>query len=79
MTEEQHQEAAAKRAGVWSRLGFEPFEDSVHVLDCHLQHTQDLPARRQEEFAALCRSWYDPHRLQPGHKAASCTATGQYV
>lgn len=61
MTAEQHQEAAAKLAGLWSRIGFEPFQDGVHFLDCHLQRPLDLLAQRQEEFAALCRSWLEHH------------------
>ncbi|MEU9992847.1 hypothetical protein AB0E10_39900 [Streptomyces sp. NPDC048045] len=62
MTEEQHHEAAAKLGRLWSTIGFEPFQDDVHILDCHLQRPQDLLAGRQEEFSVLCRSWRDRHR-----------------
>ncbi|KUN57222.1 hypothetical protein AQJ46_48355 [Streptomyces canus] len=61
LTEEQHREAAAKLSRVWERIGFEPFQDGVHILDCHLQRPQDLLAERQEEFTALCRAWRE-HR-----------------
>ncbi|MFI0813429.1 hypothetical protein [Streptomyces echinatus] len=57
MTEEQHRQAAAKLARVWSTIGFEPFQDGVHVLDCHLQRPLDLLTARQEEFTRLCRFW----------------------
>ncbi|MER7001219.1 hypothetical protein [Streptomyces sp. NPDC000410] len=59
MTEVQHQEAAAKLSRVWSRIGFEPFQHDVHVLDCHLQRPLDLIAERQREFKALCQAWRD--------------------
>ncbi|EDY55654.1 MULTISPECIES: hypothetical protein [Streptomyces] len=62
MTDGQHREAAAKLSRVWERIGFEPFQDGVHILDCHLQRPQDLLAERQEEFHALCRAWWEPHR-----------------
>ena len=52
LTEDQHREAAAKLGGVWKRVGFEPFQHGVHILDCHLQQSQDL-LERQEEFSAL--------------------------
>ncbi|MFI2315178.1 hypothetical protein [Streptomyces sp. CB00072] len=57
MTEEQHQEAAAKLARVWSTIGFDPFQHGVHFLDCHLQRPLDLLAERQQELTALCRCW----------------------
>lgn len=57
LTEEQHREAAAKLAGVWGRIGFEPFQGGVHILDCHLQRPLDLLAERQQEFTALCEAW----------------------
>ncbi|MFJ9821149.1 hypothetical protein ACIRU3_39025 [Streptomyces sp. NPDC101151] len=62
LTEEQHREAAARLGRLWSAIGFEPFQDGVHILDCHLQRPQDLLAERQEEFTALCRSWREHHR-----------------
>ncbi|MEU5416691.1 hypothetical protein [Streptomyces clavifer] len=64
MTEEQHHEAAAKLARMWSTIGFEPFQHGVHLLDCHLQRPLDLLAERQQEFTALCRSWNTQH----GHR-----------
>ncbi|WP_259294673.1 hypothetical protein [Streptomyces canus] len=39
----------------------EPFQDGVHILDCHLQRRQDLLAERQQEFTALCRAWREHH------------------
>ncbi|MFI6341026.1 hypothetical protein [Streptomyces sp. NPDC050535] len=62
LTEDQHREAAAKLGRVWARVGFEPFQDGVHVLDCHLQRTEDLLAERRAEFSALCRTWQTHHR-----------------
>ena len=62
LTEDQHREAAAKLGRVWERIGFEPFQDGVHILDCHLQRPLDLLAERQEEFSALCRAWQAHHR-----------------
>ncbi|MEU6894900.1 hypothetical protein ABZ934_24485 [Streptomyces sp. NPDC046557] len=62
LTEVQHREAAAKLAGTWSRIGFEPFADGVHVLDHHLQRPHDLLAARQRDFSALCRAWRAHHR-----------------
>ncbi|MEU6277082.1 hypothetical protein ABZ871_32460 [Streptomyces populi] len=62
MTEDQHREAVGKLGRVWERIGFEPFRNGVHILDCHLQHPQGLLAERQEEFGALCRAWRDHHR-----------------
>ncbi|WP_227025647.1 hypothetical protein [Streptomyces fodineus] len=62
MTEEQHHEAAAKLGRLWATIGFEPFQDGVHILDCHLQRPQDLLTERQEEFTALCRSWREHRR-----------------
>ncbi|MFB9539709.1 MULTISPECIES: hypothetical protein [Streptomyces] len=62
MTEDQHREAAAKLGRVWERIGFEPFQEGVHILDCHLQRPQDLLDERQEEFNALCRAWREHHR-----------------
>jgi GNAT superfamily N-acetyltransferase len=63
MTQAQHQEAAVKLSRVWSRIGFEPFQHDVHVLDCHLQRPVDLIAERQGEFRALCQAWRDRNRL----------------
>ncbi|MCX4530045.1 hypothetical protein OHA79_44185 [Streptomyces sp. NBC_00841] len=62
LTKEQRSQAAAKLAGVWARIGFEPFADGVHILDCHLQRPHDLLAERQQEFSALCRTWRAHHR-----------------
>lgn len=62
LTEAQHQEAAAKLASVWSRIGFEDFADGVHILDCHLQRPDDLLAERQREFSALCQTWRAQYR-----------------
>ncbi|WP_257137151.1 hypothetical protein [Streptomyces sp. b62] len=62
LTKAQHCEAAAKLAGVWARIGFEPFADGVHILDCHMQRPHDLLAERQQEFTALCRTWHTHHR-----------------
>ncbi|MFF7888706.1 hypothetical protein ACH40F_47965 [Streptomyces sp. NPDC020794] len=62
LTEDQHREAAVKLGRVWEQLGFEPFQDGVHILDCHLQRPQDLLTERQEEFSALCRAWQAHHR-----------------
>jgi GNAT superfamily N-acetyltransferase len=62
LTEAQHREAAAKLSRVWERIGFEPFQDGVYILDCHLQRPQDLLAERQEEFNALCRAWREHHQ-----------------
>ncbi len=62
LTDAQHREAAAKLSRVWERIGFEPFQAGVHILDCHLQRPQDLLAERQEEFNALCRAWREHHR-----------------
>ncbi|MEV7558936.1 hypothetical protein [Streptomyces sp. NPDC089795] len=50
LTEAQHGEAAAKLADTWARIGFEPFADGVHILDCHLQRPHDLLMERQREF-----------------------------
>ncbi|WP_240925402.1 hypothetical protein [Streptomyces sp. 196(2019)] len=61
MTEERHREAAAKPARVWSTVGFEPFRNGVHFLDCRLQRPLGLLAERQQEFTALCRSWNAQH------------------
>ncbi|MCX4855691.1 hypothetical protein OG426_44155 [Streptomyces canus] len=47
---------------VWQRIGFEPFQDGVHLLDCHLQWTEDLLAEQQGEFLALCQAWRSHHR-----------------
>jgi hypothetical protein len=58
LTEEQHREAAAKLGRVWERIGFEPFQNGVHILDCHLQRPQE----RQQEFNALCHAWREHHR-----------------
>ncbi|MFI6283024.1 hypothetical protein [Streptomyces sp. NPDC050988] len=65
LTETQHREAAAKLAGTWSRIGFEPFADGVHILDCHLQRPHDLMAERRSEFSELCRAWRARHRPLP--------------
>ncbi|MGW4823221.1 hypothetical protein ACWEP4_30680 [Streptomyces sp. NPDC004227] len=65
LTEAQHREAAAKLAGTWSRIGFEPFADGVHILDCHLQQPHDLLAERKREFSDLCRAWRARHRPRP--------------
>jgi len=62
LTEDQHRKAAAKLGRVWEGIGFEPFEDGVHILGCHLQRPQDLLAERQEEFSALCPAWQAHHR-----------------
>lgn len=62
MTADEHREAAAKLGRTWARIGFEPFQDGVHILDCHLQRPQDLLAERQKEFTALCRAWQAGHR-----------------
>jgi len=62
LTDEKHREAAAKLGRVWARIGFESFADGVHILDCHLQRTEDILAERQEEFDALCRAWRESHR-----------------
>ncbi|WP_330342682.1 hypothetical protein [Streptomyces sp. NBC_00557] len=61
MTEEQHRQAAVKLGQLWSTIGFQPFQDGVHFLDCHLQHPHDLLAARQQEFTELCRSWHEQH------------------
>ncbi len=61
MTHEQHRQAAAKLGQLWSTIGFEPFQDGVHILDCHLQRTEDLLIACQQEFIELCRSWHTQH------------------
>ncbi|MGW1507228.1 hypothetical protein ACWCQW_54285 [Streptomyces mirabilis] len=62
LTEAEHREAAVKLGRVWERLGFEPFQQGLLILDCHLQRTQDFLAERQEEFSALRRAWQEKHR-----------------
>ncbi|MFF4433907.1 hypothetical protein ACFYZ4_32740 [Streptomyces sp. NPDC001513] len=62
LTEARHREAAAKLADTWSRLGFKPFADGVHIPDCHLQRPHDLLAERQRESKEPCRAWRDHHR-----------------
>ncbi|MET9037327.1 hypothetical protein ACWEQ3_29785 [Streptomyces mirabilis] len=62
LTDARHREAATKLGRVWERIGFEPFQCGVHILDCHLQCTQDLLAERREEFNAQCRAWQAQHR-----------------
>lgn len=62
LTEAQHREAAAKLSRVRERLGLEPLQQGVHILDCHMRRTQDLLAERQEEFSALYRAWQEEHR-----------------
>ncbi|MGW4690676.1 hypothetical protein ACWEPM_38170 [Streptomyces sp. NPDC004244] len=62
LTGDQHREVAAKLADTWSRIGFKPFADGVHILDCHLQRPHDLLAERQREFTELCRTWRGHHR-----------------
>ncbi|MFD7057495.1 hypothetical protein ACFWBS_57960 [Streptomyces mirabilis] len=57
LTYDQHREAAVKLGRVWEQLGFEPFQDGVHVLDCHLQRPQDLLAERQRDFGTLGNTW----------------------
>lgn len=57
LTEAGHRKAAAKLARTWSRIGFEPFDDGVHILDCHLQRPHDLLAERRREYSDLCRTW----------------------
>jgi len=54
LTADQHRAAAVTLVRVWERIGFAPFQDGVHILDCHLQQPQDLLAERLEEFNALC-------------------------
>ncbi|MFD9484096.1 hypothetical protein [Streptomyces sp. NPDC059991] len=61
LTEDQHTETKAKLAGVWAKIGFTPFQDGVHVLDCHLQRPLDLMAERQREFRAHCAQWRRQH------------------
>ncbi|MFF3313615.1 hypothetical protein [Streptomyces sp. NPDC002952] len=61
MSQAEHQEASVKLGHVWEQIGFQPFRDGVHVLDCHLQRTQDLLTQRQAEFRALCSAWRE-HR-----------------
>jgi GNAT superfamily N-acetyltransferase len=62
LSEAEHREASVKLGRVWETVGFVPFQDGVHVLDCHLQRPQDLLAQRQEDFRALCGSWRENHR-----------------
>ncbi|MFD5814815.1 hypothetical protein [Streptomyces sp. NPDC127038] len=62
LSQAEHREASTKLGHVWAKIGFQPFQDGVHVLDCHLQRTQDLLAERQEEFRARCRAWREHHR-----------------
>ncbi|MFE3415477.1 hypothetical protein ACFXMT_46335 [Streptomyces mirabilis] len=45
LSEAEHGEAAVKLGRAWEQIGFEPFQHGVHILDCHLQHTQDLLGR----------------------------------
>ncbi|MDU9000786.1 hypothetical protein [Streptomyces mirabilis] len=63
LSEAEHREASVKLGLVWEKIGFKPFPDGVHVLDCHLQRTQDLLAQRQDDFRALCSAWRERHRL----------------
>ncbi|MER5345531.1 hypothetical protein ABT030_35570 [Streptomyces mirabilis] len=44
------------------RLGLEPLQQGVHILDCHMRRTQDPLAEHQEEFSALYRAWQEEHR-----------------
>ncbi|MFG2732530.1 hypothetical protein [Streptomyces canus] len=60
LTADQHRDAAVKLGRVWQRIGFESFQDGVHLLDCHLQRTEDLLAEQQGEFLALCQAWRSP-------------------
>ncbi|KQW00046.1 hypothetical protein ASD08_47080 [Streptomyces sp. Root369] len=62
LTADQHRDAAVNLGRVWQRFGFEPFQDGVHLLDCHLQRTEDLLAEQQGEFLALGQAWRSHHR-----------------
>ncbi|WP_327411301.1 hypothetical protein OG458_41945 (plasmid) [Streptomyces sp. NBC_01281] len=57
LSQAEHEEARVKLGRVWEKIGFTPFQDGVHMLDCHLQRTQTLLTERQEEFRALCTAW----------------------
>ncbi|MDT0488176.1 hypothetical protein [Streptomyces doebereineriae] len=62
LTADQHRDVAVKLGQLWQRIGFEPFQDGVHLLDCQLQRTEDLLAEQQGEFLALCQAWRSHHR-----------------
>ncbi|MEV5785019.1 hypothetical protein AB0L42_29000 [Streptomyces sp. NPDC052287] len=64
LTEAQYREAALKLGRVWERIGFEPFQCGMHILDCYLQRPQDLLAECQGEFSALCRAWISTRTWQ---------------
>ena len=53
LTDAEHEVARRKLTEVWTRCGFVPFQDGIHMLDCHLQRTQNLLNERVEEFKAL--------------------------
>lgn len=50
-------QARVKLAAVWAKIGFEPFREGVHVLDCHLQKPEDLLQARLKEFSEMRSSW----------------------
>ncbi|WP_235438968.1 hypothetical protein [Streptomyces yangpuensis] len=68
LTEAQHGEAAAKLADTWSRIGFEPLADGVHILDCRLRRPHDLLAERQREFQELCGAWRNHTAREHGRR-----------
>ncbi|KIF05582.1 hypothetical protein PL81_12395 [Streptomyces sp. RSD-27] len=53
----ERREAEVKLAQTWSRIGFAPFRDATHFLDCHRKRPQDLLAERQSDLEALSRAW----------------------
>lgn len=46
---------------VWWRIGFEPFQDGVRLLDCHAQRTEDLLAE-QQGICVLRQAWRKHHQ-----------------
>ncbi|MEU3910322.1 hypothetical protein [Streptomyces sp. NPDC029721] len=62
LSKKERCEAELKLAQTWSRIGFTPFRDDTHFLDCHLNRPQDL-REGQRDLEALSHAWRT--RLQP--------------
>ncbi|MFB7763505.1 hypothetical protein [Streptomyces xiamenensis] len=60
LTIAEDERAREKLAALWARIGFRPFRNGIHVLNCALQRPLDLQQARREEFAAYCRAYASP-------------------
>ncbi|MGW1996069.1 hypothetical protein [Embleya sp. NPDC001921] len=66
---EEWDRVTARITAAWARVGFEAFEDGVHLIDPATVAAEEALSVLHEDFDDLCRNWSNPGS---GGSAAGC-------